>query len=73
MSANEGTWDRVLRLAAGLILLAAAYFGLEGTAAWVAGLIGVIALATGAIGWCPAYAIFGFDTCPLKDRPAPRT
>lgn len=70
MSMNEGGWDRMLRVVAGLILLAAAYYSLEGTSAWVVGVVGAIALLTGAIGWCPAYAIFGFNTCPLKHRPA---
>jgi hypothetical protein len=26
------------------------------------GLIGVVPLATGLIGWCPAYSIFGIKT-----------
>ena len=28
--------------------------------------IGVVPLATGAIGWCPPYAIFGISTCAVK-------
>jgi hypothetical protein len=28
--------------------------------------IGVVPLATGAIGWCPPYAMFGFSTCAVK-------
>ena len=31
-----------------------------------AGLIGIVPLATGLFGYCPLYALFGFDTCPLK-------
>ena len=27
------------------------------------GWIGVVPLATGAIGWCPAYLPFGIKTC----------
>ena len=32
------------------------------------GLVGVIPLATGLIGSCPLYALFGISTCPLKAR-----
>ena len=30
--------------------------------------IGVVPLATGAIGWCPPYAMFGFNTCSMKNK-----
>jgi hypothetical protein len=30
--------------------------------------IGVVPLATGAIGWCPPYAIFGFSSCAVKKQ-----
>ena len=29
-------------------------------------LLGVVPLATGAIGWCPPYALLGFNTCAVK-------
>lgn len=63
MTANMGTIDRVLRIVAGLALVATA-LGLFGPAyrtEW--GWIGLIPLATGLIGWCPAYSVFGFRTC----------
>jgi O-antigen ligase len=62
MTRNEGTLDRGLRIAAGLILIALAATGTLGVWAW----IGVVPLATGLIGWCPAYSILGFNTCPMK-------
>ena len=68
MNINEGGADRVVRVIVGIALLAAAYFYFEGTWAWVAGIVGAVALATGAVGICPAYAILGIDTCPLKSR-----
>ena len=34
------------------------------------GLIGIVPLATGLIGSCPLYTIFGFSTCPLKTTEA---
>jgi hypothetical protein len=62
MKPNEGTIDRVLRLVAGLLLLALAVTGTIG--AW--GYIGVVPLLTAAIGWCPLYAVLGLNTCPMK-------
>ena len=62
MYVNVGTLDRVLRVIAGLALIAAA-LGLYGpayTSVW--GWIGVIPLATAFVGWCPAYTILGIKT-----------
>ena len=44
------------------VLVGLAATGTVGPWAW----LGVIPLATGAIGWCPPYAIFGWNTCALK-------
>ncbi len=58
---NEGTLDRVLRVALGLALLFVAF---TGRGAW--GYLGVVPLLTGALGTCPVYSLFGFNTCPVK-------
>ena len=62
MKTNEGTIDRVLRVIAGLVLITLAATGTVGIWGW----IGVMPLLTGTIGFCPAYAIFGIRTCPMK-------
>ena len=62
MTRNEGSIDRGLRIAAGLILIALAATGTVGV--W--GYLGVVPLATGLIGWCPAYTLLGMNTCGLK-------
>ena len=59
---NEGTWDRVLRLLAGIVLGYAAWVIWPGALAIVSLVIAAIALATGLVGWCAAYALFGFST-----------
>ncbi|HOW48317.1 MAG TPA: DUF2892 domain-containing protein [Rubrivivax sp.] len=64
MKINEGGIDRVLRILAGLVLIALAWTGTIGVWGW----IGVVPLATGLIGWCPAYSIFGISSCPMKSR-----
>jgi hypothetical protein len=62
MTRNEGSLDRGLRVVAGLALIGLTVTGTIGVWGW----IGLVPLATGIIGWCPAYKLLGFDTCPLK-------
>ncbi len=66
MKANVGGIDRILRILVGLGLVAwAAAFG-GPVWAW----IGIVPLATGAVGFCPAYPLLGMNTCPMqKDTP----
>lgn len=59
---NEGTWDRVFRVLAALVLGYAAWVMWPGTLAIVSLVIAAIALVTGLVGWCAAYALFGFST-----------
>jgi hypothetical protein len=62
MTKNVGGIDRGIRIALGLALIAAAATGTVGV--W--GYIGVVPLLTGFIGWCPPYAMLGFNTCSMK-------
>jgi len=62
MKSNVGGIDRIVRILAGLVLLGLTLTGTIGVWGW----LGVVPLATGAIGWCPPYAIFGFSTCSMK-------
>ncbi|TXC67221.1 DUF2892 domain-containing protein [Piscinibacter aquaticus] len=64
MKTNEGTIDRALRILAGLVLIALAATGTVGVWGW----IGIVPLATGLIGWCPAYTLLGINTCPMKTQ-----
>ncbi|MDE0852849.1 MAG: DUF2892 domain-containing protein [Nevskia sp.] len=59
MNANVGTLDRAARLLLGLGLIAAAALGWIGW--W--GFLGVIPMATAVIRFCPAYRLFGVNTC----------
>jgi hypothetical protein len=61
MTKNEGTLDRTLRVVAGITLIALAWSGTIGAWGW----IGLVPLATGAVGWCPLYSMLGIRTCPM--------
>jgi hypothetical protein len=54
-----GGIDRTIRIVVGLALIAAAATGSVGL--W--GYVGVVPLLTGLMGWCPPYALLGFNTC----------
>lgn len=64
MSCNVGISERTIRIIVGVALLLVAF--LTGIPAWgaiLAGIIGVVALVTGAVGFCPAWKILGLNTC----------
>lgn len=64
MKSNVGGIDRILRIILGLALIAMTLMGMIGVWGW----IGVVPLLTGAIGWCPPYALLGINTCPMKTQ-----
>ncbi len=66
---NEHSIDRGIRVALGLALLALTVVGPQ--TLW--GLVGLVPLATGLIGSCPLYTLFGFSTCPVKSDSRPMT
>ena len=62
---NEHAIERVVRIAIGLAALALVFTGPQ--TPW--GLLGVIPLATGILGSCPLYTLFGISTCSVRKRP----
>lgn len=61
MKPNVGGIDRVIRIVAGLVLIA---WALVGGPVWA--WIGVVALATGLMNFCPAWSLVGINTCKTK-------
>lgn len=68
---NEAGWDRIARVALGIVLL---YLGWTDvvTGGWGTALkiIGFVPLATGLFGWCPLYQVFGLRTNSEAKEPA---
>ena len=56
---NVGNIDRLFRIVLGLILISLVFVGPQ--TAW--GWLGIIPLVTGLLRTCPAYSIFGLNTC----------
>ena len=61
MKLNVGGIDRILRIVVGLALVA---WALMGGPVWA--WIGIVPLATGAVGFCALYPLLGINTCPMK-------
>ncbi len=59
---NEGTLDRALRAIVGSALIAIVFVGPKTPWGW----LGLVPLATAALGWCPAYTLLGINTCGVK-------
>jgi hypothetical protein len=55
--------DRGLRIVVGAALLLLSFVGPVAETLYPWGLIGIVPLVTGLIGWCPAYSIFRIKTC----------
>lgn len=64
MKSNVGGIDRTVRIVLGLALIVMTLTGTIGVWGW----LGIVPLLTGVIGWCPPYAIFGINTCAMKNK-----
>jgi hypothetical protein len=62
MKSNVGGIDRILRIVAGIVLIALTLMGTIGAWGW----IGVVLLATGLFKFCPVYPLLGMSTCPMQ-------
>ncbi len=64
---NTGKIDRIIRVVAGLALGVFAWFvlGLDEakTVGVIAAVIAAVLIITGLVGFCPAYRLFGINTC----------
>ena len=64
---NMGGTDRAIRAIAGIILAALFFMGtVTGVLGWIALIVGIVLLATAALGWCPPYTLLGINTCSTK-------
>lgn len=66
MTVNEATIDRTIRVVIGVVLLSLVFVGPQ--TLW--GLVGIVPLLTGIVGFCPAYKLLGLSTCPVEKKPA---
>ncbi len=58
MTRNEAAIDRLVRIVLGLALLALVFVGPK---TWL-GVVGLVPLGTGMLGYCPLYWVLGIGT-----------
>ena len=63
LAQNESTADRIIRVVVGLALIALAATGtVAAPLSYLVWVVAAILVITGAVGFCPLYAIFRFST-----------
>ena len=60
---NMGQTDRIIRAIVGVVLLNAFFSMAAGALKWIALIVGIVMLATAALGSCPPYGLLGINTC----------
>jgi hypothetical protein len=67
MTCNVGGLERPIRIVVGILVIAVgAFASLPPVGTAIALVVGTIALVTGAIGYCPLWALLGMNTCPTE-------
>jgi len=68
MKKNMGSYDKLIRLSAAIVLIILYYNGiLAGTFGIIALVVALVFTVTSLIGFCPLYAIFGIKTCKKEE------
>lgn len=63
MKQNIGNTERLIRAIAGAVFIGVGFY----FQSWW-GALGLVPLATAALGWCPPYAMLGISTCKANPR-----
>ncbi len=67
MVKNVGSTEKGIRLLiGGMLLIATFVFELPTWGTATLSVVGLVAILTGTVGYCPAWTLFGINTCDLK-------
>ncbi len=70
MIRNVGGTEKVIRLlVGGYFVLGALFLDLPTWGTATLSVVGIVALLTGTVGYCPAWTVFGLNTCQTKSIP----
>lgn len=59
---NVGKMDALVRFIVGVLAIVIGMF-IGGLTAWIAGIVGVVLMATAVFNFCPIYTIIKANTC----------
>ena len=63
MSTNEASWDRIVRVVLGAVLLFLGFgSAISGALGVIVGIVGVVLVVTGLVGFCPLYSLLKINT-----------
>lgn len=68
MKLNIGDGERLIRVILGIYAMLLGFLFIQGVVGIILGILGLVAFATGASGWCGIYTLLGKST--LKATPA---
>jgi len=67
MKKNMGSYDKLIRLLAAIVLIILYYKGVFGsTLGLIMLVVAFILTLTSMVGFCPLYTLFGLNTCKKK-------
>lgn len=66
MKPNIGDGERLIRTILGIYTMLLGFLFIQGVVGIILGVLGLIAFATGATGWCGIYALLGKSTLQAK-------
>ncbi len=67
MCKNVGGTEKGVRLVVGgFLMVAALVLDLPTWGTATLSVVGIVAIVTGAVGYCPAWSIFGINTCRVN-------
>ncbi|MBL7848880.1 MAG: DUF2892 domain-containing protein [Cyclobacteriaceae bacterium] len=70
MKPNMGTIDRIVRIAAAIVVAVLYFQGvISGTLAIILLVVAGIFIATSLVSFCPLYTLIGLSTRPKEDQP----
>ena len=68
MCKNVGSTEKGIRLIlGGLLVIAAVFLQLPTWGTTILGVVGAVSVLTGTVGYCPAWSIFGINTCRVEE------
>ena len=70
MAQNVGSTDRLLRTIFGVYGMLLGFLFIQGIVGIVVGVLGLVSLATGMLGWCGIYALIGRSTVTAGESAA---
>lgn len=62
MKPNIGDGERLVRVILGIYVMLLGFLFIQGVVGTILGVLGLIAFATGSVGWCGIYALMGKST-----------